>query len=54
VRQRDPELLKRLGRDGAKVLWRLVREGDEVAARWRAATPRLTGADNWRRLFGTD
>ncbi|NYD38505.1 glycosyltransferase [Actinomycetospora corticicola] len=52
VRQRDPERLKRLGRDGAKVLWRLVREGDGVAARWRAATPELTGAGNWRRLFG--
>ena len=55
VRRRDPERLKRLGRDGAKVLLRLVREGEgeDAAGRWRAAAPGLTSAENWRRLFGT-
>jgi galactofuranosylgalactofuranosylrhamnosyl-N-acetylglucosaminyl-diphospho-decaprenol beta-1,5/1,6-galactofuranosyltransferase len=52
VRQRDPEAFKRLGRDGARVLWRLVREGEAAAGRWREAAPELTGAENWRRLFG--
>jgi galactofuranosylgalactofuranosylrhamnosyl-N-acetylglucosaminyl-diphospho-decaprenol beta-1,5/1,6-galactofuranosyltransferase len=53
VRRRDPETFRRLARDGARVLWRFLREGDAAAARWRDATPRLTGAENWRRLFGT-
>jgi galactofuranosylgalactofuranosylrhamnosyl-N-acetylglucosaminyl-diphospho-decaprenol beta-1,5/1,6-galactofuranosyltransferase len=53
VRRRDPETFRRLARDGARVLWRFLREGDAAAARWRNATPRLTGAENWRRLFGT-
>ncbi|MFC5062708.1 glycosyltransferase [Actinomycetospora atypica] len=54
VRQRNPERLKCLGRDGAKVLLRLVREGEDAAGRWRAAAPGLTSAENWRRLFGVD
>jgi galactofuranosylgalactofuranosylrhamnosyl-N-acetylglucosaminyl-diphospho-decaprenol beta-1,5/1,6-galactofuranosyltransferase len=54
VRQRDPEAFKRLGLDGARVLWRFLREGDAAAARWREAAPGLTDGANWRRLFGID
>lgn len=51
VRQRDPELLRRIGADGSRTLWRLVREGATAAERWRAAAPHLTSSANWRRLF---
>ena len=51
VRRRDPEALRSLGREGARVLWRLAREGRGAAEAWRAAAPPLTAADNWRRLF---
>jgi galactofuranosylgalactofuranosylrhamnosyl-N-acetylglucosaminyl-diphospho-decaprenol beta-1,5/1,6-galactofuranosyltransferase len=54
VRRRDPEVLRSLGRQGARVLWRLTREGGAAAERWRAAAPALTAADNWRRLFRED
>ncbi len=47
VRQRDPEAFKRLGRDGARVLWRFVREGDAAAGRWREAD---AGAHRGREL----
>ncbi|MHC1561852.1 glycosyltransferase [Actinomycetospora sp. C-140] len=51
VRRRDPEALKTLGREGARVLWRLTREGAAARESWRTAAPRLTAAENWRRLF---
>jgi galactofuranosylgalactofuranosylrhamnosyl-N-acetylglucosaminyl-diphospho-decaprenol beta-1,5/1,6-galactofuranosyltransferase len=51
VRTRDPEALRRLGAEGARVLWRLVREGGAAAERWRAARPVLTARENWERLF---
>lgn len=51
VRQRDPEALRSLGLEGTRVLWRLAREGRGAVEAWRAAAPRLTDADNWRRLF---
>lgn len=54
VRQRDPEALRSLGREGSRVLWRLAREGRGAVEAWRAAAPRLTEADNWRRLFAGD
>lgn len=54
VRHRDPQALRRLTRSGATALWRLRREGDTVARAWREATPRLTAASTWRRLFGLD
>ena len=54
VRRRDPEALRSLGRDGARVLWRLAREGRGAVEAWRAAAPRLTDAGNWRRLFAGD
>jgi galactofuranosylgalactofuranosylrhamnosyl-N-acetylglucosaminyl-diphospho-decaprenol beta-1,5/1,6-galactofuranosyltransferase len=54
VRRRDPETLRSLAREGARVLWRLTREGAVAAERWRAAAPTLTAPDNWRRLFGKD
>lgn len=51
VRRRDPEALRSLGLEGSRVLWRLAREGRGAVEAWRAAAPRLTDADNWRRLF---
>jgi len=51
VRRRDPEALRRLAREGALALWRLVREGRPAAEAWRTAAPRLTTSENWRRLF---
>jgi galactofuranosylgalactofuranosylrhamnosyl-N-acetylglucosaminyl-diphospho-decaprenol beta-1,5/1,6-galactofuranosyltransferase len=51
LRRRDPEVLRSLGREGARVLWRFAGEGGAAARRWRAAAPALTAADNWRRLF---
>lgn len=51
VRRRDPEALRTISRDGARVLWRLGREGAAAAQRWRDAAPVLGSSDNWRRLF---
>lgn len=51
VRTRNPAALGRIGREGATVLWRFVREGREAAAGWRAAAPELTDAARWRELF---
>ncbi|GLZ46581.1 glycosyl transferase [Actinomycetospora sp. NBRC 106375] len=53
VRRRDPDQLRALSAEGARVLWRLVREGSGAAQRWREAAPELTSAANWRRLFGS-
>lgn len=54
LRQRDPEHLKTLTRESARVLWRFAREGSAAAERWRAARQDLTTAASWRRLFGLD
>ena len=51
VRQRDGEALRRIGKSGAAVLWRFVREGKAAAAAWRAAAGDLTSAAQWERLF---
>ena len=54
VRARDTTVLTRLGAEGARVLWRLVREGDRAAASWRGELGRLSSAASWSVLFGTD
>ena len=52
VRRRDPVALRRLASDGARVLWRLARDGDGAAAQWRGALERLTSPAAWDGLFG--
>ena len=51
VRKFDRELMTRLGREGARALWRLRREGDAAVRRWNAAQPQLVSKENWERLF---
>jgi galactofuranosylgalactofuranosylrhamnosyl-N-acetylglucosaminyl-diphospho-decaprenol beta-1,5/1,6-galactofuranosyltransferase len=51
VRRLDPQLMMRLGRQGLRVLWRLRREGDDIARRYVAAQEHLTSKENWERLF---
>lgn len=53
VRKLDRDLLFRLGKRGARLLWRLRREGADVVRRWQAAERQLTSKENWERLFGT-
>jgi galactofuranosylgalactofuranosylrhamnosyl-N-acetylglucosaminyl-diphospho-decaprenol beta-1,5/1,6-galactofuranosyltransferase len=52
VRTRDKQVALQLARRGAHLLRRLVREGPEVAARYRAELGRLSSRDNWERLYG--
>jgi galactofuranosylgalactofuranosylrhamnosyl-N-acetylglucosaminyl-diphospho-decaprenol beta-1,5/1,6-galactofuranosyltransferase len=51
VRRLDRDLLRRLGLKGARTLWRLRREGDDIVRRWQAAERQLTSKENWERLF---
>jgi galactofuranosylgalactofuranosylrhamnosyl-N-acetylglucosaminyl-diphospho-decaprenol beta-1,5/1,6-galactofuranosyltransferase len=54
VRTFDRELMSRLAREGARVLWRLTREGPRVRAEYQQRLPELTSRENWARLFGTE
>jgi galactofuranosylgalactofuranosylrhamnosyl-N-acetylglucosaminyl-diphospho-decaprenol beta-1,5/1,6-galactofuranosyltransferase len=53
VRRFDRDLMISLGRQGAAVLWRLVREGPRVRDEYRQRLPQLTSRDAWARLFDT-
>ena len=52
VRTFDRAILSTLGRDAARVLLRLRREGPGARDRLRDAVPELTGRAHWQRLFG--
>jgi galactofuranosylgalactofuranosylrhamnosyl-N-acetylglucosaminyl-diphospho-decaprenol beta-1,5/1,6-galactofuranosyltransferase len=52
VRTRDRAKALALAKRGARSLRRLVTEGPAVAARYRAEMGRLTGRENWARLYG--
>lgn len=54
VRHHDRTLLVRLGQRGVMACLRLVREGREVARRYRRALPELSSRHNWHRLFDVD
>ncbi|MDQ3151115.1 MAG: glycosyltransferase [Actinomycetota bacterium] len=51
VRRLDRGQLMSLGKRGAGVLARLVREGPKVRRRYLDAVPQLTSRENWERLF---
>jgi galactofuranosylgalactofuranosylrhamnosyl-N-acetylglucosaminyl-diphospho-decaprenol beta-1,5/1,6-galactofuranosyltransferase len=51
VRRFDRKLMLGLARRGADVLWRLMREGEQVRGQYRAQLPELTARDTWKRLF---
>jgi galactofuranosylgalactofuranosylrhamnosyl-N-acetylglucosaminyl-diphospho-decaprenol beta-1,5/1,6-galactofuranosyltransferase len=51
IRRYDRSQMLSTSRRAAAVLTRLVREGDAAAAAWKQAMPRLTGRENWKRLF---
>lgn len=52
VRTRDRERQHELSRRGVHAVRRLWSEGPAAAQRWRDAAPRLTGRENWARLYG--
>ena len=49
---RSREHCRVLAWQAVRVLWRLWRDGERVAADWRAAAPMLTAPDSWRRYLG--
>ncbi len=52
IRTRDKQRLRELSGRAVRTLRRLHAEGPDVAQRWRDAAPRLTGRENWARLYG--
>jgi galactofuranosylgalactofuranosylrhamnosyl-N-acetylglucosaminyl-diphospho-decaprenol beta-1,5/1,6-galactofuranosyltransferase len=53
VRRFDRDLMISLGREGAAVLWRLLREGARARDEYRQRLPQLTSREAWGRLFDT-
>jgi len=51
VRRYDRDLMFRLGKQGAALLARLVKEGPGVKEAYRRAMPELTSRENWARLY---
>ncbi|WP_020501291.1 glycosyltransferase [Sciscionella marina] len=51
VRKRDRQLALAQAKQGAKLLRELAKRAPELSARYRAAMPRLTSRENWRRLY---
>lgn len=49
--RRDPALVGELTARTARIARRLVREADAVGVRYRESLPRITGRENWARLF---
>jgi galactofuranosylgalactofuranosylrhamnosyl-N-acetylglucosaminyl-diphospho-decaprenol beta-1,5/1,6-galactofuranosyltransferase len=50
--RRSRATFRRLLAQGARVLLRVVREGDQVASAWTGARPKLTDAAFWMRYLG--
>jgi galactofuranosylgalactofuranosylrhamnosyl-N-acetylglucosaminyl-diphospho-decaprenol beta-1,5/1,6-galactofuranosyltransferase len=53
VRRFDRDLMFSLARQGARVLWRMSREGERVRCEYRTRLPELSSRANWERLFET-
>jgi len=51
IHRRDRALMIELGRRGARVLLRLMREGERAQAEYRDRLPELTSRENWTRLY---
>jgi galactofuranosylgalactofuranosylrhamnosyl-N-acetylglucosaminyl-diphospho-decaprenol beta-1,5/1,6-galactofuranosyltransferase len=51
VRRFDRRLMFELARRGGDVLWRLMREGEQVREQYRAQLPQLSSRETWTRLF---
>jgi galactofuranosylgalactofuranosylrhamnosyl-N-acetylglucosaminyl-diphospho-decaprenol beta-1,5/1,6-galactofuranosyltransferase len=51
VRRFDRDIMLDLARRGGALLWRLLREGEGVRDRYRAALPELSSRETWTRLF---
>ncbi|OLF07597.1 glycosyl transferase [Actinophytocola xinjiangensis] len=51
VRRRDRELTIKLAKQAARAVRRLVAEMPRLREEYRAAAPRLTSRENWRRLY---
>jgi galactofuranosylgalactofuranosylrhamnosyl-N-acetylglucosaminyl-diphospho-decaprenol beta-1,5/1,6-galactofuranosyltransferase len=54
VRTFDRDVMVRLARQGAAVLWRLTREGERVRDEYRERLPEFTSRATWARLYGTE
>jgi galactofuranosylgalactofuranosylrhamnosyl-N-acetylglucosaminyl-diphospho-decaprenol beta-1,5/1,6-galactofuranosyltransferase len=54
LRKRDRETTIRLAKQTARVLRQLVSEMPRLRAEYRAAVPKLTSRENWRRLYNVD
>jgi galactofuranosylgalactofuranosylrhamnosyl-N-acetylglucosaminyl-diphospho-decaprenol beta-1,5/1,6-galactofuranosyltransferase len=54
VRRFDRDTMVDLAGRGGAVLYRLMREGRNVRAQYRARLPELTGRDTWTRLFDSE
>jgi galactofuranosylgalactofuranosylrhamnosyl-N-acetylglucosaminyl-diphospho-decaprenol beta-1,5/1,6-galactofuranosyltransferase len=54
IRRYDRARMLATSQRAGRVLLRLMREGDGAAEAWRQALPRLTGRENWRRLFESE
>ncbi len=51
VRRFDRNQMFELARRGADVLWRLMREGEQVRLQYRERLPELSSRETWTRLF---
>jgi galactofuranosylgalactofuranosylrhamnosyl-N-acetylglucosaminyl-diphospho-decaprenol beta-1,5/1,6-galactofuranosyltransferase len=51
VRRFDRNQMFELARHGADVLWRLMREGEQVREQYRGQLPELSSRETWQRLF---
>ncbi len=54
LRRRDRETTIRLARQTARVLRAVIAEMPRLRQEYRAAVPRLTSRENWRRLYNLD
>ena len=51
VRRYDREIMFRLGKEGAALLRRFIRDGGHAQEQYRHAMPQLTSRENWARLY---
>jgi galactofuranosylgalactofuranosylrhamnosyl-N-acetylglucosaminyl-diphospho-decaprenol beta-1,5/1,6-galactofuranosyltransferase len=54
IRRRDRDLTIKLAKQAAKAVRRLVAEMPRLREEYRAAAPKLTSRENWRRLYDLD
>jgi galactofuranosylgalactofuranosylrhamnosyl-N-acetylglucosaminyl-diphospho-decaprenol beta-1,5/1,6-galactofuranosyltransferase len=51
VRRYDREIMFRLGKEGAALLRRFIKDGNAVQQQYKDAMPELTSRENWARLY---